>query len=288
MAIEFRCACGKEYKVKDSLAGRRGTCKECGSEIVVPEKSEPEEEDLKASYEALVRKAFRNNRDFYVDHIPKTDLQRARATYAKRMEPSERPVALFRQGILWRLFRNGFLFTDRGIHYRLLNKRGSFRYQDITTCETKVERVSSRHGADHRFLIAEVMLDNGEKHKFAEYMVPFFAMLETALSEGPVPTRDVAEIRPRTAEKKPRETTTVAKLLVIACIVGGIAGLLAHLLIEKGIFKDEKAPYEAAIILFFLTLVFGLADRKKYACGECGQPVGGGDRFCPKCKCFFA
>lgn len=287
MTIGFRCACEKEYRVKDDMAGRRGTCKECGAEIRVPEKSDPDEEELGAYYEALVRKAFRRNKDFYLDRIPRTDLQRARAGFANSMEPSEKPVTLFRQGVLWRLFRSGFMFTDRGVHYRLLTKQGSFRYDDIKTCEIKVQRVSSRHGASHKFIVAEVELKNGQKHQFAEYLVPFFEMLKSALSGGPVPARDVAEIQPRKAKKKLRETATVAKLLAIACIVGALAGFLAHLLIEEGIFKDEKAAYEAAIILFLLTLGFGLVGRKKYACGECGEPVAGRDRFCPKCTCFF-
>lgn len=34
--IEFTCKCGKQYKVKDELAGKRGKCKECGRPMVVP------------------------------------------------------------------------------------------------------------------------------------------------------------------------------------------------------------------------------------------------------------
>ncbi len=36
MSIKFRCACGKVYKVKDSLAGRKTVCKGCGKKLRIP------------------------------------------------------------------------------------------------------------------------------------------------------------------------------------------------------------------------------------------------------------
>ena len=66
-----------------------------------------------------------------------------------------------------------------------------------------------------------------------------------------------------------------------------LAGVLAAYLIERGLIRDEKTAYQMVILLFILALLFGLYGRKKYACGECGQLVAGGDRFCPKCKCAF-
>lgn len=37
--IEFTCSCGKIYRFKDEMAGRRGNCRECGVVIQVPEKA---------------------------------------------------------------------------------------------------------------------------------------------------------------------------------------------------------------------------------------------------------
>ena len=36
MPISFKCKCGRSYKVKDQLAGKRATCKACGDKMVVP------------------------------------------------------------------------------------------------------------------------------------------------------------------------------------------------------------------------------------------------------------
>ncbi len=36
MSIKFRCTCGKVYKVKDSLAGRKTVCKGCGKKLRIP------------------------------------------------------------------------------------------------------------------------------------------------------------------------------------------------------------------------------------------------------------
>ncbi len=36
MSIKFRCKCGKVYKVKDSLAGRKTVCKGCGKKLRIP------------------------------------------------------------------------------------------------------------------------------------------------------------------------------------------------------------------------------------------------------------
>ena len=37
MSVEFECSeCSREYRVKDELAGRSVTCKDCGTKIAVP------------------------------------------------------------------------------------------------------------------------------------------------------------------------------------------------------------------------------------------------------------
>lgn len=36
MAIEFKCVCGKAFRVEDHLAGQRGTCPQCKMPITVP------------------------------------------------------------------------------------------------------------------------------------------------------------------------------------------------------------------------------------------------------------
>ena len=41
--IEFTRSCGKKYRVKDGLAGKRVKCKQCGDAITVPNR--PEERD---------------------------------------------------------------------------------------------------------------------------------------------------------------------------------------------------------------------------------------------------
>jgi hypothetical protein len=40
MSIHFTCSCGKEYQVKDELAGKRAKCKRCGETIRVPRQDE--------------------------------------------------------------------------------------------------------------------------------------------------------------------------------------------------------------------------------------------------------
>jgi len=36
MSIEFACKCGKRFKVRSELAGKRGKCDACGSVLVIP------------------------------------------------------------------------------------------------------------------------------------------------------------------------------------------------------------------------------------------------------------
>src|SRR6185437_6872201 len=44
MSIEFSCACGKRFKVRDELAGKRGKCTGCGKAVLIPRGPEPEPE----------------------------------------------------------------------------------------------------------------------------------------------------------------------------------------------------------------------------------------------------
>ncbi len=45
MTIEFECPdCSREYRVKDELAGRRVTCKDCGTKINVPDLDQEDDE----------------------------------------------------------------------------------------------------------------------------------------------------------------------------------------------------------------------------------------------------
>ncbi|MGZ0167174.1 MAG: MJ0042-type zinc finger domain-containing protein [Planctomycetales bacterium] len=45
MTIEFECPdCSREYRVKDELAGRGVTCKDCGTKINVPDPDAEDEE----------------------------------------------------------------------------------------------------------------------------------------------------------------------------------------------------------------------------------------------------
>ena len=44
MAIEFSCACGKKYRLRDELAGKKAKCARCGAVLVVPTPPEPEPE----------------------------------------------------------------------------------------------------------------------------------------------------------------------------------------------------------------------------------------------------
>lgn len=51
MPISFSCSdCGRQYKVKDELAGKRTKCKDCGSPIQVPHGDEEEDEVYDAEY----------------------------------------------------------------------------------------------------------------------------------------------------------------------------------------------------------------------------------------------
>ncbi|SIO64770.1 hypothetical protein SAMN05444166_7404 [Singulisphaera sp. GP187] len=44
MPIPFACErCGKCYRVEDSAAGKRGTCKQCGHAFTIPTPLEPVE-----------------------------------------------------------------------------------------------------------------------------------------------------------------------------------------------------------------------------------------------------
>src|SRR5947209_7304652 len=36
MPIRVSCACGERFRVKDSQAGRRGKCPQCGGEVLIP------------------------------------------------------------------------------------------------------------------------------------------------------------------------------------------------------------------------------------------------------------
>lgn len=44
MSIEFSCACGKKFKVRDALAGKKGKCAGCGGVVLIPKPPEPEPE----------------------------------------------------------------------------------------------------------------------------------------------------------------------------------------------------------------------------------------------------
>jgi RsiW-degrading membrane proteinase PrsW (M82 family) len=44
MAIEFSCACGKQYKLRDELAGKKAKCARCGNVLVIPNPPPPEPE----------------------------------------------------------------------------------------------------------------------------------------------------------------------------------------------------------------------------------------------------
>jgi len=45
MTIEFECPdCSREYRVKDALAGRGVTCKDCGTQIDVPDPAADDDE----------------------------------------------------------------------------------------------------------------------------------------------------------------------------------------------------------------------------------------------------
>lgn len=46
MPIQTECDCGKTYRVKDELAGKRFRCTECGTTVRIPQ---PEEEPLEVS-----------------------------------------------------------------------------------------------------------------------------------------------------------------------------------------------------------------------------------------------
>lgn len=41
MTIRFSCPCGALFEVEDQMAGRAGRCRNCGLEIVIPQRSEP-------------------------------------------------------------------------------------------------------------------------------------------------------------------------------------------------------------------------------------------------------
>lgn len=44
MSIEFSCSCGKKYKLRDELAGKKAKCAQCGKVLEVPMPPEPEAE----------------------------------------------------------------------------------------------------------------------------------------------------------------------------------------------------------------------------------------------------
>ena len=50
MPIRVSCACGERFRVKDSQAGRRGKCPQCGGEVLIPFL---EAEDMWAGIECL-------------------------------------------------------------------------------------------------------------------------------------------------------------------------------------------------------------------------------------------
>jgi hypothetical protein len=283
--IEFTCACGKEYKVKDEMAGRRGKCKECGAEIRVPEKAGSED-----YFEALVRERFKEDENYFVGDIPERALAKARSSYAKTMDPSEKPLALSRQTSFTRVFRKGWLFTNKGVYYQNVWARGAFQYADLRECEEKVDTVHTRTDAgttSHRFLSAVVTLNNGKRHKFDGSMLPFFEALSQKSSGGTTPGESPVKLEKRYTEKLLTGQTSIIKILVIACVAGGVAGLIAGALVAADVFKDEKAPFGAAAIISAIAALIGFVGRNKYACGECGRSVALSQHFCPQCKCVF-
>jgi hypothetical protein len=38
MSIRFKCSCGAHHEVRESLAGKTATCKECGKSFMIPVK----------------------------------------------------------------------------------------------------------------------------------------------------------------------------------------------------------------------------------------------------------
>src|SRR5688500_10810296 len=38
MTISFECTCGKEFRVKDELGGKKSKCPSCGAALVVPQR----------------------------------------------------------------------------------------------------------------------------------------------------------------------------------------------------------------------------------------------------------
>lgn len=283
--IEFTCACGNEYKVKDEMAGRHGKCKECGAGIRVPEKGAGED-----YFEAFVRERFKDDENFLVGDIPERALRKARSSYAKAMDPSEKPLALSRQTSFTRVFRKGWLFTNKGIYYQNVWARGAFQYSDVTECKEKVDTVHTRTDAgstSHKFLSVVVTLKNGKKHKFDGSMLPFFEALSQKSSGGAIPEESPKKLPKRYTEKVLSGQTSLLKILVVTCIAGVIAGLIAGALVAADVFKDDKAPLQAAAIIFAIAALIGFVGRNKYACGECGQAVAHSQHFCPNCKCVF-
>lgn len=283
--IEFTCTCGKEYKVKDEMAGQRGKCKECGAGIRVPERGERED-----YFEALVRERFKDDKNFLTGDIPERALQKARSSYAKAMDPSEKPLALSRQTSFTRVFRKGWLFTNKGVHYQNVWARGAFINADVAGCKEKMDTVHTRTDAgstSHKFLSVVVILKNGKKHKFDGSMLPFFEALSQKLSGTAMPEESTIQLEKRYTEKLLSGQTSILKILVIACIVSGIAGLFAGALVAADVFKDDKAPLQAAAIIFAIAALIGFTGRNKYACSECETSVVHSQHFCPNCKCVF-
>lgn len=50
MPINVQCPCGKQFRVRDELAGRRGKCSECGASVNIPDCDKEEEEDPFAAF----------------------------------------------------------------------------------------------------------------------------------------------------------------------------------------------------------------------------------------------
>jgi len=132
-----------------------------------------------------------------------------------------------------------------------------------------------------------VTLNNGKKHKFDGSMLPFFKALSQKTLDGSTPQESSIRLPKRYAEKPLTGQTSLIKILVVACIASGIAGLIAGALVSADVFKDEKAPLQVAPIIFAIAALIGFVGRNKYACGECGKSVTHSQHFCPNCKCVF-
>lgn len=105
MAIEFKCVCGKAFRVDDARAGQRGTCPQCKMPITVPGEPPAVEDAPEARFQfpreklmGYLQQHESSNIFILHPHIPAAREKRAREEFG--IDPGDGILGVFHAGLL--------------------------------------------------------------------------------------------------------------------------------------------------------------------------------------------